>query len=77
MPCAKKPKEAGPDDVEKKILAVLKGASKPMGCADIAKASGIDVHQVMGKLRGMKARGLVESPEKGKYVVSEAGKKFQ
>ena len=28
----------------------------------------------MGKLRGLKKDGLVESPIKGKYVVTERGK---
>ena len=31
MPCARKPKAEGPDDMEKKILGVLKNASQPMG----------------------------------------------
>jgi|UniRef100_A0A7V3KMP1 Mn-dependent DtxR family transcriptional regulator len=75
MPCARKPKAEGPDDMEKKILGVLKNASQPMGCGDIAKALNVEVAKVMGKLRGMKTKGLVDSPEKGKYVITEEGKK--
>ncbi|MEO0258028.1 MAG: winged helix-turn-helix domain-containing protein [candidate division WOR-3 bacterium] len=75
MPCAKKPKNEGQDDTIKKILEILKNATKPMGCAEIGKAAGLSTNQVMAKLRSMKTKGLVESVEKGKYVITDAGRK--
>lgn len=75
MPCARKPKNEGQDDTAKKILEVLKNATQPMGCAEIGKAAGLSTNQVMAKLRSMKTKGLVESVEKGKYVITDAGRK--
>lgn len=75
MPCARKSKETGPEDLEKKILGLLKGASAPMGCGEVAKALHVQVAQVMAKFRSMKTKGLVESPEKGKYIITEEGRK--
>ncbi|MEO0199102.1 MAG: winged helix-turn-helix domain-containing protein [candidate division WOR-3 bacterium] len=76
MPCARKPKNEGQDDTIKKILEILKNATNPMGCAEIGKAAGLSTNQVMAKLRSMKTKGLVESSEKGKYVITEAGRKY-
>ncbi|MEO0236302.1 MAG: winged helix-turn-helix domain-containing protein [candidate division WOR-3 bacterium] len=76
MPCARKPKNEGQDDTIKKILEILKNATNPMGCAEIGKAAGLSTTQVMAKLRSMKTKGLVESSEKGKYVITEAGRKY-
>jgi len=76
MPCARKPKDLGADEDVKKILSVLKMSSTPMGCAEIAKAAGLETPKVTAKLRSMKTKGLVDSPEKGKYVITEEGKKL-
>ncbi|MEO0246572.1 MAG: winged helix-turn-helix domain-containing protein [candidate division WOR-3 bacterium] len=76
MPCARKPKNEGQDDTIKKILEILKNATNPMGCAEIGKAAGLSTNQVMAKLRSMKTKGLVESVEKGKYVITDAGRKY-
>ncbi|RKY96394.1 MAG: Fur family transcriptional regulator, partial [Candidatus Hydrothermota bacterium] len=40
-----------------------------------AKAAGLPTPKVRGKLRGLKSRGRVDSPIKGKYIITEDGKK--
>lgn len=76
MPCTRKPKAEGPDDMDKKILGVLANSQTPMGCGEVAKALGVEVAKVMAKLRSLKNKGLADSPEKGKYVITEEGKKL-
>lgn len=74
MPCKRKKTEEL-DDIQKKILKALTAMKEPAGCGEIAKAAGLPTPKVTGKLRGLKSRGLVESPVKGKYVITEEGKK--
>ncbi len=73
MACKKK--EQGLDEVQKQILKALAGMDEPAGCKVIAEAAGLPTPKVTGKLRGLKNKGLVESPVKGKYVITDTGKK--
>ena len=75
MPCRKKKKQEGLDEVQKAILNALKEFIEPAGCKEIAEKAGLPTPKVTGKLRGLKNKGLVESPVKGKYVITEEGKK--
>lgn len=78
MPCARKKKEElkeGLDEVQKKILEALLNNKEPVGCKEIAEASGLTTPQVTGKMKGLLSKGLVESPTKGKYVITELGTK--
>jgi len=63
------------DDIQIKILKALSTMKEPAGCGKIAKAAGLPTPKVTGKLRGLKSRGLVDSPVKGKYIITEEGKK--
>ncbi|MFQ5905548.1 MAG: hypothetical protein ACE5JA_03155 [bacterium] len=47
---------------------------EPSGCGDIGKQADINWRTVLGKLRGLKKDNLVESPIKGKYVITQKGK---
>lgn len=62
------------DEVQKKILKALIKLSKPSGCGDIGKLAELKVPVVMGKLRGLSKEGYVQSPVKGKYIVTAKGK---
>ena len=73
MGCRKKSTE-DLDEEQKKILIALDKIKEPAGCKDIAASSRLATPKVTGKLRGLKTKGYVESPIKGKYVVTEAGK---
>ena len=57
-----------------KILKALDTLTEPAGCKVIGEAAGMPWRSVMGKMRGLKKAELVETPEKGKYVISEKGK---
>ena len=57
-----------------KILKALNTLTEPAGCKVIGEAADMPWRSVMAKLRGLKKEELVESPEKGKYVLSEKGK---
>jgi len=61
-------------DEQKAILNALTKLAKPSGCKVIGEAADIPWRTVMARLRGLKNAGLVEAPEKGKYVITEKGK---
>lgn len=61
-------------DEQQSILAALTELTEPAGCKAIGEKSGIPWRTVMAKLRGLKKDGYVESPVKGKYVITEKGK---
>ncbi len=60
-------------EVETAILKALEELDEPSGCGDIGKQGDINWRTVLGKLRGLKKDNLVESPIKGKYVITQKG----
>jgi predicted transcriptional regulator len=56
------------------ILKALNTMSEPAGCKAIGEVANMPWRSVMAKLRGLKKGDYVESPEKGKYIISEKGK---
>jgi len=56
------------------ILRALNTLTKPAGCKVIGEAADMPWRTVMAKLRGLKKEEYVESPEKGKYIISEKGR---
>lgn len=64
--------ELGEEDVA--ILKALSELAEASGCKAIGEKAGIEWRKVMAKLRGLKKNGYVESPVKGKYVISEKGR---
>lgn len=63
------------DEIGKAILKALSSFSEPVGCKKIAAKAGLETRKVMGKLRSLLKNGYVERPIKGKYVISEAGRR--
>ena len=59
---------------QKQILTALNTLTEPAGCKEIGEAADMPWRSVMGKLRGLKSEGLVDSPVKSKYVITEKGK---
>ncbi|RZW17798.1 MAG: ArsR family transcriptional regulator [Desulfobulbaceae bacterium] len=57
------------------ILEALAGTEAPWGSKDIVAATGLDKKVVSNKIAAMKKAGLVDSPVRCKYGVTEAGKK--
>ncbi|WP_456433910.1 LexA family protein [Thermosulfuriphilus sp.] len=64
----------GLTEEQKKILAALAEKGEPSGCKDIAQAIGLSSQAVSCRLRSLKSKGYVESPAKGKYVITETGR---
>ena len=62
------------NEEQRGILKALYNLAEPSGCKAIGEASQLNWRSVMGKMRGLSSQGLVEKPEKGKYVISEKGK---
>jgi Mn-dependent DtxR family transcriptional regulator len=62
------------DDFQKEILKALADLKEPAGCKAIGEKAGIPWRTVMAKLRGLKKGEYVDSPIKGKYVITEKGK---
>ena len=56
------------------ILKALNTLTEPAGCKAIGEAADMPWRKVMGKLRGLKKEELIESPDKGVYVISDKGK---
>lgn len=59
---------------QKSILKALNKLTEPAGCKDIGETAGIPWRTVMAKLRGLKKDGYVESPVKGKYIITDKGR---
>ena len=59
---------------QKGILKALAQLTEPAGCKVIGEQAGIPWRTVMAKLRGLKREGHVESPVKGKYIITEKGR---
>ncbi len=77
MACRKKTKDPKAlDEIQKRILKALSTFNEPAGCKEIAEKADLPTPKVTGKLRGLKNRGLVDSPVKGKYVITEEAKKL-
>lgn len=61
-------------DEEKGILEALTQLTEPAGCKVIGETAGIPWRMVMAKLRKLKNEGYIESPVKGKYVITNKGR---
>jgi len=72
-----KAKEAPPIDEEARaILKALSKFKKPASCSEIAEKAGLPAKKVVGKMRGLLNKGLVERPKAGVYVITAEGKKL-
>ena len=62
------------DETQKGILKALTQLTEPAGCKIIGEQADIPWRTVMGKLRGLKKEGYVETPVKSKYVITDKGR---
>ena len=62
------------DEEQKNILMALSRMEKPASGKEVAEASGIDSKQVSKQIKKLKTAGLVESPVRCKYSVTDTGK---
>jgi len=68
-------RSSGLDEIDLAILRALKELGRPASCKEIGEHAGIDARRVAAKMRKLKRLGLVESPEKARYVITEQGLK--
>ncbi len=61
------------DEVDIQILKAMKELGRLAAPKEIGEHAGIDARRVAAKMRKLKRLGYVESPEKGKYVITEQG----
>lgn len=62
------------NEEQKTILKTLTKLEEPAGCKVIGENAGIPWRTVMGKLRGLRKDAYVESPVKGKYIITDKGR---
>lgn len=62
------------NDDQKTVLKALSSMKDPSGCKEIAEACGEDSKAVSCKMQSLKKKGLVESPIRCKYVITDSGK---
>lgn len=62
------------NDEQKQILTALGQSQEPCGSKEIAAATGIDAKAVGCKVTALKKKGLVESPVKCKYSLTDEGR---
>ena len=56
------------EDHEKKVLAAMKKAKKPVRPQDVAKLTGLDSKEVSKAIGGLKKKGKVSSPKRCYYA---------
>ena len=61
------------DEVDLQILKAMKEIGRPAAPKEIGEYAGIDARRVAAKMRKLKRLGYVDSPEKGKYVITDEG----
>lgn len=61
-------------DEQKQILEAMAKADGPCGSKDIAAATGLEAKAISCRITAMKKKGLVESPVRCKYTVTEDGR---
>lgn len=65
---------AGLSEDKKKILQAMAGGDGPWANKEIAQIAGLEPKKVSCNMGALKKKGLVESPARCKYVITEAGK---
>lgn len=68
--CASKPLT----QEQKQILEAMADSQEPCGSKDIAAATGLETKAISCRITALKKKGLVESPVRCKYAITEDGK---
>ena len=62
------------DAKSKKVLQALADADAPLANKQIANASGLESKEVSATVKALKSAGLVDSPARCKYGLTDDGK---
>ncbi len=57
-----------------KVLQALASGDGPFSSKEIAEISGLESKQISCQMSSLKKKGLVDSPVRCKYVITQAGK---
>lgn len=64
------------EDMNRAILKALAELGRPAKSKEIAEKIGVPTSKVSCRLAPLRKKGLIDSPEKGLYVITEEGKKL-
>lgn len=59
---------------QKQILEAINKTEDPCGSKDIAAATGLESKAISCRITALKKQGLVESPVRCKYTITEEGR---
>ncbi|MCB2192174.1 MAG: winged helix-turn-helix domain-containing protein [Deltaproteobacteria bacterium] len=59
----------------KKVLSVLAKAQEPMSNKQVSEKSALESKKVSSTMSALKKEGLVDSPVRCKYAITDTGKK--
>lgn len=59
---------------QKQILEAMAESAEPCGSKDIAAATGLESKAISCRITAMKKKGLVDSPVRCKYVITDDGR---
>ena len=66
--------DKGLTEEQKMVLKALNDSNGPLASREIAAATGLTSNQVSCRIRSLKNKGYVDSPERCKYVITDQGK---
>lgn len=72
----KKDKAVSLTEEQAKILKAMAEMEGPVASKDISAATGIPSKSLSCRIRSLKTKGLVESPARCKYVITEQGRQL-
>lgn len=61
-------------DEQKQILEAMVNSQEPCGSKDIAAATGLETKAISCRITALKKKGLVESPVRCKYTITDDGR---
>lgn len=59
---------------DKKVMKALNAGEAPLANKQLAQATGLDGKEISALIKELKSRGLVESPVRCKYSLSNSGR---
>ena len=62
------------NEEQQKILEALAEAVEPVACRDISESTGIPSKSVSCRLKSLRNKGLVDSPQRCRYVATDTGR---
>jgi len=72
--CGGSSKTADASGEARQVLEALAKCSTPCGAKDIAEATGLDKKVVSSRITALKKKGLVDSPIRCKYGITDEGR---